>query len=49
MGKITLSIPKELKEELNKYPEINWTEVLKAGLRKKIEKLEKFEKLEGEL
>jgi len=48
MKRVTFSIPKELKKELDKFPEVNWREVIKAGIKKKIAKLEKFERLENE-
>ncbi len=38
----TFSIPKELKERMDKRPDINWPEVFKEGLRKKLEKLEEL-------
>jgi hypothetical protein len=49
MPKITLSIPKELKEKLNEHPELNWSEILRRGIKEKIKKLKKFEQTEGEL
>jgi metal-responsive CopG/Arc/MetJ family transcriptional regulator len=49
MPKITLSIPKELKNKLDKYPELSWSEILRRGIKDKIEKLKKFEEKEGEL
>ena len=49
MNKITFSIPKELKNELDKYPELSWSEILRRGIKEKIKKLKKFEDLEGEL
>ena len=36
MANITLSIPEELKEEMNKFPEINWSEVARASIKQKI-------------
>jgi len=36
MANITLSIPKELKEEMEKFPEINWSEVARGSIKKKI-------------
>jgi len=38
----TFSIPKELKERLDKQSDINWSEVFKEGLRKKLETLERL-------
>jgi len=46
MPKITLSIPKELKEKLNEHPELNWSEILRRGIQEKIMKLKKFEEME---
>ena len=34
MIRVTYSIPKELKERLDKRPDVNWPEVFKEGLRK---------------
>ncbi len=48
MKRFTISIPKDLKEELDKIPEIDWPELMKAGIIKKIEQLEKFEQLVNE-
>lgn len=47
MKRVTFSIPKELKEKLDKYPDINWPEVVKEGIKKWVAKLEKFEELEN--
>jgi hypothetical protein len=33
---ITLSIPIELKAEMEKFPEINWSEVARNSIRQKI-------------
>jgi len=51
MAKLTLSVPKELKDRLDKMPEVNWSEVIRAGIEKKVKQLEKFEQLvnRGEL
>ena len=49
MPKITLSIPKEMKNKLNQYPELNWPEILRRGIKEKINKLKKFEQTEGGL
>jgi hypothetical protein len=38
----TFSIPKELKERMDKRPEVNWPEVFKQGLIKKVEQLKKL-------
>jgi len=51
MPTLTVSIPKELKKEMDKFPEINWPEVLKARLKKRAESLLKYEekRKKGEL
>ena len=49
MAKVTLSISKELKDKLDKFPELSWSEILRKGIKGKIKKLKKFEKIEGEL
>lgn len=36
MTNFTLSIPDDLKKEMNKFPEINWSEVARASMRQKI-------------
>lgn len=48
MKRFTVSIPKELKEKLDKRPEVNWPEIAKQGVLKKLEQLEKFQKLVNE-
>lgn len=47
MKRVTFSIPKELKEKLDKHPDINWPEVVKDGIKRWLAKLEKFEELEN--
>ena len=39
MANITLSIPEDLKKEMEKYPEINWSEVARDSIKKKIAQL----------
>lgn len=36
MPNITLSVPEDLKKEMEKYPEINWSEVARESFRQKI-------------
>ena len=36
MTDITLSIPPELKKEMEKFPEINWSEVARNSIKQKI-------------
>jgi hypothetical protein len=48
MERITLFVPDELKRKLDEHPDINWAEVARAGLKKRVEQLKKFEKLVSE-
>ena len=36
MVNMTLSIPKELKDQMDQFPEINWSEVARIAIREKI-------------
>lgn len=36
MTNITFSIPKDLKTEMDEFPEMNWSEVARAAIRQKI-------------
>ena len=45
MATFTVSIPDELKKELDKHPEINWPEYLKGRFEVKVRQLRKFEEL----
>jgi hypothetical protein len=49
MTKVTISIPIELKAKLDKHPHVNWTEVLRSGIKEKISKLKRFEDMEGKI
>ena len=49
MPNITLSIPEELKKELDSLPEINWSEVTRGFLSEKVKRLEFLKKLERQL
>lgn len=40
MVSLTLSVSEELKKEMEKFPEINWSEVARASI---IEKIKRFE------
>lgn len=39
MTNITLSIPEDLKKEMENFPEINWSEVARDSIKKKIAQL----------
>ncbi len=45
MPTITLSLPKEFEVAKKRFPDVDWNEVLKDGILKKLEQLEKFEEL----
>ncbi len=45
MVSITLSVPEELKKQMEMYPELNWSEVARQAIRKKLLLLKKMEKL----
>ena len=42
MKRMTFSIPDELKKSLEARSDINWPEVFKEGMKKKLEVLEKL-------
>lgn len=39
MANITLSIPDEIKKRMEKYPEINWSGLIKKTIEEKVQKL----------
>lgn len=45
MVTLTLSVPQELKEEMDETPEINWSEVARAAIKEKIKQLKAFNAL----
>ncbi len=45
MVTLTLSVPQELKEEMDETPEINWSEVARAAIKEKIRQLKLFKAL----
>jgi len=36
MVNITLSVPEELKKEMDKFPEMNWSEIARAAIKHRI-------------
>ena len=47
MATFTVSIPIELKEQIDKYPEVNLAEYLKKKFQLRLAELIKFEKLKN--
>lgn len=45
MVSITLAIPKEMKKEMELYPEINWSAVARAAIQRKIQILKEMDKI----
>ena len=48
MVSITLAVPKEMKNEMEKFPEINWSAVAREAIKNKILLLEKFREFTAE-
>lgn len=42
MVSITLAVPAELKEDMDKFPEMNWSAVAREAIKQKIILLKKF-------
>jgi len=45
MVSITLSVPEELKVEMEKHPEMNWSEIARQAIREKIMLLKRMDVL----
>jgi hypothetical protein len=43
MKRFTVSVPEDFKAKLDLHPEINWPEVMKAGIIRRLEVLEKLD------
>lgn len=46
MPNITISVPKDLKVRMNKFPEINWSKLTSMLLSQKIKRLEILKELD---
>jgi len=46
MPNITISVPKDLKVRMNKFPEINWSKLARMLLSQKIKRLEFLKELD---
>ena len=42
MVSITLSVPEDMKQGMEGFPDINWSAVAREAIKKKMEMLEKF-------
>ena len=48
MVSITLAVPKEIKREMDNFPEINWSAVAREAIKHKILLLQKFKEFSAE-
>ena len=46
MVSLTLAVPKELKEKMEQFKEINWSEISREAIAKKLERLLLLKKLD---
>lgn len=42
MKRFTINIPQELKQKIDKMPQVNWPEIAKEGILKQLDKVEKL-------
>ena len=45
MVSMTLAIPKDLKKEMELYPEINWSAVAREAIKRKLQVLQEMNKI----
>ena len=45
MVSMTLAIPKELKKEMELHPEIKWSEVARAAIKRKLQILKEMDRI----
>ena len=48
MVSITLSVPEDLKQEMDSFPDINWSAVAREAIKKRVVMLEKFKEFTKE-
>ena len=48
MVTMTLAVPKELKDKMESFPEINWSEVARQAFRQKVHDLEILRRFKSE-
>jgi len=46
MKRFTVSLPEDLKQEMDSLPDINWVQVAKESIQKKVQMLDEFERFE---
>ena len=42
MVSLTLSVPDDMKKKMDKFPEMNWSEIARAAINKRLVLLERF-------
>ena len=45
MVNVTLAVPEELKSEMDKHPEMNWSEIARQAIREKLAILKRMDEL----
>ncbi len=45
MVSLTLSVPPELKSKMDEFPEMNWSEIARQAIRKRLELLRKMDEM----
>ncbi len=45
MVSLTLSVSEELKREMERFPEMNWSEVARQAIKKRVELLRRMDKM----
>ncbi len=45
MVSVTLAVPEEMKVEMDKHPEMNWSEIARQAIREKLIILKRMDKL----
>jgi len=48
MVSITLSVPEDLKHEMDSFPDINWSAVAREAIKKRVIMMEKFKEFTKE-
>jgi len=43
MVSVTLAVPKEMKVEMDRHPELNWSEIARQAIRQKIDLFKKMD------